>query len=45
VGDIILDADGIQQPTAAQVVASAKDGRLLLRLQRKAATFYTALRR
>jgi S1-C subfamily serine protease len=45
VGDIILDADGIQQPTAAQVVASAKDGRLLLRMQRKAATFYTALRR
>jgi S1-C subfamily serine protease len=44
-GDIILDADGQKQPTASQVVASAKDGRLLLRLQRKSAVFFTALRR
>ena len=44
-GDIILDADGTQNPTATQVVAAAKDGRLLLRLQRKSAVFFTALRR
>jgi len=44
-GDIILDADGMKQPTAAQVVTAAKDGRLLLRLQRKTSVFFTALRR
>lgn len=44
-GDIILDADGTQYPTASQVVTAAKDGRLLLRLQRKSAVFFTALRR
>jgi S1-C subfamily serine protease len=44
-GDIILDADGVKQPTAAQVVTAAKDGRLLLRLQRKTSVFFTALRR
>ncbi|MCK6588952.1 MAG: trypsin-like peptidase domain-containing protein [Polyangiaceae bacterium] len=42
-GDIILDADGVKQPTASQVVEAAKDGRLLLRLQRKSAVFFTAL--
>lgn len=44
-GDIILDADGVKLPAAAQVVAAAKDGRLLLRVQRKSAVFFTALRR
>jgi S1-C subfamily serine protease len=44
-GDLILDADGTKLPTAAQIQAAAKDGRLLLRLHRKGATFFVALRR
>jgi serine protease Do len=44
-GDIILDADGVQLPSASQVVTAAKDGHLLLRLQRKSAVFFTALKR
>jgi S1-C subfamily serine protease len=45
VGDIILEADGARQPVASEVQASAKDGRLLLRVRRRGATFFTALRR
>ena len=44
-GDIILDADGAERPAAIEVQASAKDGRLLLRLRRNSAIFFTALRR
>jgi S1-C subfamily serine protease len=44
-GDVILEADGNRQPSAADVQAAAKDGRLMLRLQRPGATFYAAVRR
>lgn len=44
-GDIIVEADGNAQPTAADVQTAAKDGRLLLRIQRPGVTFYAALRR
>ena len=44
-GDIIVEADGNRQPGAADVQVAARDGRLLLRIQRPGATFYTALRR
>lgn len=44
-GDLILDADNIRLPTTDQVHQAAQDGRLLLRLRRKSATFFTALRR
>src|SRR5262249_20325076 len=33
--DIVLEADGIKHPTAAQVQAAAQDGHLLLRLRRR----------
>jgi S1-C subfamily serine protease len=44
-GDIILEADGNAQITAAEVQKASKDGRLLLRIQRPGVTFYAALRR
>jgi Do/DeqQ family serine protease len=44
-GDVILEADGNRQPSAGDVQTAAKDGRLMLRLQRPGATFYAAVRR
>ncbi|AKT36770.1 trypsin-like peptidase domain-containing protein [Chondromyces crocatus] len=44
-GDIILEADGKPHPSATEVEAATRDGRLLLRIQRPGATFYTAVRR
>jgi hypothetical protein len=47
-GDLILEADGNREPTAAEVQEAAKDGRLLVRIYREAAegaTFYAALSR
>lgn len=44
-GDMILDADDVRLPTTDQVNEKAQDGRLLLRLRRKSATFYTAIRK
>jgi len=43
-GDIIVEADGKQQPTASDVESAARDGRLLVRVQRPGVTFYAALR-
>jgi S1-C subfamily serine protease len=44
-GDVILEADGNRQPSAADVQTAARDGRLLLRIQRPGVTFYAAIRR
>jgi serine protease Do len=44
-GDVIVEADGIQDPTSAQVQQAASDGSLLLRLRREDNFFYAALRR
>jgi S1-C subfamily serine protease len=44
-GDVIIEADGIQDPTSAQVQQAAQDGSLLLRLKREENFFYAALRR
>ncbi|EYF06723.1 trypsin-like peptidase domain-containing protein [Chondromyces apiculatus] len=44
-GDILLEVDGKQQPTAADVEAATRDGRLLLRIQRPNAVLYTAVHR
>jgi S1-C subfamily serine protease len=43
-GDLVLDADTTPTPNAAQVQAEARDGRLLLRIRRQDATFYTSVR-
>jgi serine protease Do len=44
-GDVILEADGQKSPGSAAVQNAAKDGHVLLRIRRGAATFYAALKR
>ena len=44
-GDVIVEADGVQDPSSAQLSAAAKDGQLLLRVRRRDATFYAAVRK
>jgi serine protease Do len=44
-GDLILEVDTLKQPTKAQVTEASKDGHLLLRLKRGAASFYVALKK
>ncbi|WP_437688351.1 trypsin-like peptidase domain-containing protein [Sorangium sp. So ce176] len=44
-GDVILEADRNRAPTAAEVEEAARDGELLVRVQRRGAAFYTALTR
>lgn len=44
-GDLVLQADGSNRPSSEEVAKEAQDGRMLLRLRRGAATFYSALRR
>jgi len=44
-GDVITEADGVSEPTTAQVVQMAQSGHMLLRVRRRDATFYAAVRR
>jgi serine protease Do len=44
-GDLIVEADGIQEPSTAQVQQVAQDGVVVMRLRREDAVFYTAVRR
>ncbi len=44
-GDIILEADGVNDPTSTQLVEQAKDGQLLVRVRRRAATFYAVMKK
>jgi S1-C subfamily serine protease len=44
-GDTIVEADGLADPNAQQVAEASKDGQLLLRLRRRDATFYAALKK
>jgi S1-C subfamily serine protease len=44
-GDVVVEADGIADPTANQLAEAAKDGQLLVRVRRREATFYAALRK
>ncbi len=43
--DVIVEADGIVEPSTAQVQQAAQDGVVVMRIRRDDATFYTALRR
>jgi serine protease Do len=45
VGDVILEADGVREPTAKEVQTAALDGHMLLRIQRQGTVFYAAVRR
>lgn len=42
-GDVILEVDGVVHPSIAQLQKAAKDGQVLVRVQRGAASFYAAL--
>jgi serine protease Do len=42
-GDVVVEADGVSEPTSAQLTEAAKDGQLLLRLRRRDASFYAAI--
>jgi serine protease Do len=44
-GDVIVEADGIQDPTANQLSEQAKDGQLLVRVRRRDASFYAAMKK
>ncbi|MFO0666590.1 MAG: trypsin-like peptidase domain-containing protein [Polyangiaceae bacterium] len=43
--DIVLEADGMVSPTTAKVQDAAKDGQLLLRLQRRNISFFAAVKK
>jgi Do/DeqQ family serine protease len=44
-GDVIIEADGINEPSSAQVSQAGQDGHMLLRVRRRDAAFYAAVRR
>jgi S1-C subfamily serine protease len=44
-GDVVAEADGVQDPTSAQIQQAAADGLLLLRLRRADTAFFAALKR
>jgi serine protease Do len=44
-GDVVIEADGVSEPTTAQVAQMAQGGHLLLRVRRLDATFYAAVRK
>jgi S1-C subfamily serine protease len=44
-GDVIIEADGVQEPTSAQLQEQARDGALLLRISRGDTFFYAALKK
>jgi Do/DeqQ family serine protease len=44
-GDVILEANGVAEPTSAQVADLARSGGLVLRVKRGDAYFYAALKR
>lgn len=44
-GDLVVEADGVLDPSSVQVQQAAADGLLLLRVKRKGSAFYAALRR
>lgn len=45
VGDVIVEADGVQDPSATQLAEAAKDGQLLVRVRRREGTFYAAMKK
>ena len=45
VGDVLLEVDGTNDPTAVQVQDAARDGQILVRLRRKDVAFYAVVKR
>ena len=44
-GDVVIEADGVVEPGATQVTQAGGDGHMLLRVRRRDAAFYAAVRR
>jgi serine protease Do len=44
-GDVIVECDGIQDPSSNQLSEQAKDGQLLVRVRRHDASFYAAMKK
>jgi serine protease Do len=44
-GDVIVEVDGIQEPNSNQLSDQAKDGQLLVRVRRREASFYAAMKK
>jgi Do/DeqQ family serine protease len=44
-GDVVVEADGVTEPTTAQIAQAGQKGHMLLRIRRRNATFYAAVRR
>ena len=44
-GDVIVEADGIQEPNSNQLSEAAKDGQLIVRVRRRDASFYAAMKK
>ncbi len=44
-GDVIVEVDGVQEPTSAELQKQAADGQLLVRVRRREASFYAALKK
>jgi serine protease Do len=44
-GDVIVEVDGTVEPTSQQLQEASKDGQLLLRIRRRDAAFYAALKK
>jgi serine protease Do len=44
-GDVIVEADGLADPNAAQLADAAKDGQVLVRVRRRESVFYAAMKK
>ncbi len=44
-GDVIVEADGLADPSARQLADAAKDGQVLVRVRRRDSVFYAAMRK
>lgn len=45
VGDVIVETDGVAEPSLAQLQQASQDGQLLLRVRRRDQAFYAAVRK
>ena len=44
-GDVVVEVDGVNDPTSLQVQEAARDGQLLVRMRRKDASFYAVMKK
>jgi S1-C subfamily serine protease len=45
VGDVVMEADGVLDPSSVQLQEQARDGQVLVRVRRRDAAFYAVLRK